>query len=82
MRCGATAPAVRVSVDGVGGNDLSAQPAIVSMATPTPVAFFTLASSRGPGDTISCSINDQVNFTDQPDPSAPISPSTAASSPP
>jgi hypothetical protein len=47
----------------------------------SPVAFFTLASTPGPGDTITCS-NDQVNFTDHPDPALLISPSTAASSPP
>ena len=37
------------------------------------VAFFTLASTPGPGDTITCSINDQVNFTDHPDPVPDIS---------
>jgi hypothetical protein len=47
----------------------------------SPAAFFTLASTPGLGDTITCS-NDQVNFTDHPDPALPISPSTAASSPP
>jgi hypothetical protein len=80
VRCGATGTTVRVSVDSIGGhcNDLSTDPAIDGDGS--PVAFFTLASTAGAGDTISCSINDQVNFTDQPDPSAPISPSTAASS--
>jgi hemoglobin len=80
VRCGATGTTVRVSVDSIGGhcNDLSTDPAIDGDGS--PVAFFTLASTAGAGDTISCSINDQVNFTDQPDPSAPIAPSTAASS--
>ena len=32
------------------------------------MASFTLASTPGPGDTITCSINDQVNFTGHPDP--------------
>lgn len=67
MRCGATGTTVRVSVDSIGGhcNDLSTDPAIDGDGS--PVAFFTLASTAGPGDTISCSINDQVNFTDHPD---------------
>jgi hypothetical protein len=30
------------------------------------VAFFTLAANLGPSDTNTCSINDQVNFTDHP----------------
>jgi len=36
----------------------------------SPAAFFTLASTAGPGDTITCS-NDQVNFTDHPGPQRP-----------
>jgi hypothetical protein len=64
----------------VVSNDVGTDPAISGDGR--TVAFFTFASNLGPGDTNTRSINDQVNFTDQPDPSAPIAPSTAASSPP
>jgi hypothetical protein len=66
-RCRATGATARVSVDSIGAhsNDLSTDPAINGDGT--PAASFTLASTPGPGDTISCSINDQVNFTDHPD---------------
>lgn len=73
MRNRATSTTVRVSVDSTDGhsNDLSTDPAISGDGS--TVAFFTLASTPGPGDTITCSINDQVNFTDHPDPVPDIS---------
>ena len=57
---------VRVSVSSTGGqsNDVSTDPAISGDGG--TVAFFTLASNLGPGDTSTCSINGQVNFTDHP----------------
>jgi Tol biopolymer transport system component len=56
----------RVSISSTGGqsNDTSEDPAISGDGS--TVAFFTLASNLGPGDTNTCSINDQVNFTDHP----------------
>ena len=57
---------VRVSLSSTGGqsNDVSTDPAISGDGS--TVAFFPLASDLGPGDTSTCSINDQVNFTDHP----------------
>ena len=57
---------VRVSLSSTGGqsNDVSTDPAISGDGS--TVAFFPLASNLGPGDTSTCSINDQVNFTDHP----------------
>ena len=68
VHCRATGTTVRVSVDSLGGhcNDLSTDPAINGDGS--PVEFFALASTPGPGDTISCSINDQMNFTGHSDP--------------
>jgi archaellum component FlaF (FlaF/FlaG flagellin family) len=56
----------RVSVSSAGdqSNDTSEDPAISGDGS--TVAFFTLSSNLGPGDTNTCSINDQVNFTDHP----------------
>jgi WD40-like Beta Propeller Repeat len=56
----------RVIVSSTGGqsNDTSEDPAISGGGS--TVAFFTLAWNLGPGDTSTCSINDQVNFTDHP----------------
>jgi Tol biopolymer transport system component len=56
----------RVSVSSTGGqsNDTSEDPAISGDGS--TVAFFSLASNLGPVDTNTCSINDQVNFTDHP----------------
>jgi hypothetical protein len=61
-----TGTTVRVSVSGTGGqsDDTSEDPAISGDGG--TVAFFTLASNLGPGDTNTCSINDQVSFTDHP----------------
>ena len=66
MRNLVTGTAVRVSVSSTGGqsNDVSTDPAISGDGG--TVAFFTLASNLGPGDTSTCSINGEVNFTDHP----------------
>jgi hypothetical protein len=68
VRYRATRTIARVSVDSISGrsNELSTDRAINGDGS--PVASFSLASTPGPGDTITCSINDQVNFTDHPDP--------------
>jgi hypothetical protein len=53
-----TGTAVRVTISGTGGqsNDASTDPAISGDGG--TVAFLTLASNFGPGDTSTCSIND------------------------
>ena len=45
-------------------NDTSEDPAISGDGS--TIAYFTLASNLGPGDTNTCSINEQVSYTDHP----------------
>jgi hypothetical protein len=68
VRYRATRTIVRVSVDSISGRSGELSTGRAINGDGSPVASFTLASTPGPGDTITCSINDQVNFTDHPDP--------------
>jgi hypothetical protein len=66
VRYRATRTTVRVSVDSIGGHSNDQHRPRYQWRR-QPAAFFTLASTPGLGDTITCS-NDQANFTDHPDP--------------
>jgi hypothetical protein len=55
---------VSVASDGTQSNDASTDPSISGDGS--TVAFFTLASNLGPGDTNTCQFNDVVSFTEHP----------------